>query len=82
MVVSSSNRSPSPMSTRPNPNPNSRTHQEPEGVVPARKSFSGYPLGKPSIISQPRSFIPNTPANSPAGILLLSLSLSLSDARN
>lgn len=69
MVISSSNRSPSPMSRRPNPNPkpspNSRNGQEREGVG-VRKSFSGYPFAKSSIVTQPRNFTPNTPANSPA----------------
>ncbi|XP_021717164.1 uncharacterized protein LOC110685014 [Chenopodium quinoa] len=70
MVTSSSNRSPSPISMRsnpnPNPNPNSRNDQEQREGVGVRKSFSGYPFAKSSIATQPRSFTPNTPVNSPA----------------
>ncbi|KAL2945277.1 Decapping nuclease RAI1 [Bienertia sinuspersici] len=61
MVIASSNRSPSPMRSNPNLNPNSRINQEREGVG-VRKSFSGYPFAKSSIISQPKGFIPNTPS--------------------
>ncbi|KAA8545736.1 hypothetical protein F0562_020813 [Nyssa sinensis] len=60
----SSNRSPSPVSTRPNP-PNSRT---PERNSTVRRSFSGNPFARPSIHTNPKSFNPATPANSPADL--------------
>ncbi|XP_057502667.1 uncharacterized protein LOC130786370 [Actinidia eriantha] len=62
MAVSGS-RSPSPISAR--PNPNSRT---PESNSNARKSFSGNPFTRPSILTNPRSFNPVTPANSPSDL--------------
>ncbi|PSS26152.1 Swi5-dependent recombination DNA repair protein [Actinidia chinensis var. chinensis] len=61
MAVSGS-RSPSPISSR--PNPNSRT---PESNSTAR-SFSGNPFPRPLIFTNPRSFNPVTPANSPADL--------------
>ncbi|KAF7811170.1 uncharacterized protein G2W53_032146 [Senna tora] len=33
---------------------------------PMRRSFTGNPFQKPSVIANPRSFNPNTPANSPS----------------
>ncbi|XP_043709302.1 uncharacterized protein LOC122658418 isoform X2 [Telopea speciosissima] len=61
MVLSSNpNRSPSPISSRTNPNSRS---QESSGI---RKSFSGDPFTRPSIVPNPRGFNPVTPANSPA----------------
>ncbi|OMO63403.1 hypothetical protein COLO4_32472 [Corchorus olitorius] len=33
---------------------------------PMRRSFSGNPFSKPSIVTNPRSFNPSTPANSPS----------------
>ncbi|XVF67402.1 hypothetical protein PTKIN_Ptkin10aG0118100 [Pterospermum kingtungense] len=33
---------------------------------PMRRSFSGNPFTKPSVITNPRAFDPNTPANSPS----------------
>ncbi|KAI7992092.1 hypothetical protein LOK49_LG12G00566 [Camellia lanceoleosa] len=57
----SANRSPSPISTR--PNPNSRT---PETNSNMRRSFSANPFARPSILTNPRSLPPATPANSPA----------------
>ncbi|KAK6916285.1 hypothetical protein RJ641_019146 [Dillenia turbinata] len=54
-------RSSSPVSIR--PNPKSRT---PETINPTRRSFSGNPFARPSIVANPRSFNPHTPANSPA----------------
>ncbi|GFS42890.1 hypothetical protein Acr_00g0082340 [Actinidia rufa] len=62
MAVSGS-RSPSPISAR--QNPNSRT---PESNSNARKSFSGNPFTRPSILTNPRSFNPVTPANSPSDL--------------
>ncbi|XP_054788132.1 uncharacterized protein LOC129293988 [Prosopis cineraria] len=44
-------------------NPNLRNSEISNAV---RRSFSGNPFHKPSIISNPRSFNPNTPANSPS----------------
>ncbi|KAK9286777.1 hypothetical protein L1049_015182 [Liquidambar formosana] len=41
--------------------------QEPQKVNnPIRRSFNGNPFTKPSIVSNPRSFNPMTPANSPS----------------
>ncbi|KAE9448424.1 hypothetical protein C3L33_19678, partial [Rhododendron williamsianum] len=61
-MATSGNRSPSPISTR--PNPNSRT---PEANSTMRRSYSGNPFGKPSVLSNPRVFPPPVaPANSPA----------------
>ncbi|KAI4298694.1 hypothetical protein L6164_032222 [Bauhinia variegata] len=45
------------------PNPNARNSETND---PRRRSFSGNPFPKPSIIAKPRSFNPNTPANSPS----------------
>ncbi|XP_042514295.1 uncharacterized protein LOC122088969 [Macadamia integrifolia] len=59
-ISSNSNRSPSPNSSR--TNPNSRTQES----TCIRKSFSGDPFTRPSIVAYPRSFNPVTPANSPA----------------
>ncbi|KAJ4963740.1 hypothetical protein NE237_023679 [Protea cynaroides] len=53
-IPSNSNRSPSPNSSR---------IQENSCI---RKSFSGDPLNRPSIVPFPRGFNPVTPANSPA----------------
>ncbi|KAK4284373.1 hypothetical protein QN277_001217 [Acacia crassicarpa] len=44
-------------------NPNLRNSEINNSV---RRSFSGNPFHKPSIIANPRSFTPNTPANSPS----------------
>ncbi|KAI9127707.1 hypothetical protein K1719_000700 [Acacia pycnantha] len=44
-------------------NPNLRNSEINNSV---RRSFSGNPFHKPSIIANPRSFNPNTPANSPS----------------
>ncbi|XP_043714470.1 uncharacterized protein LOC122662823 [Telopea speciosissima] len=59
-ISSNSNRSPSPNSSR--TNPNSRTQES----ICIRKSFSGDPFTRPSIVSYPRGFNPVTPTNSPA----------------
>uniref|UniRef100_A0A5B6YSA5 Uncharacterized protein n=1 Tax=Davidia involucrata TaxID=16924 RepID=A0A5B6YSA5_DAVIN len=61
MAAVSSNRSPSPVSTR--QNPNSRTSESNSTV---RRSFSGNPFSRPSVLTNPKSFNPTTPANSPA----------------
>ncbi|KAK6945934.1 hypothetical protein RJ641_013478, partial [Dillenia turbinata] len=60
---SMASRSSSPVSIR--PNPKSRT---PENINPMRRSFTGNPFAKPSIVANPRSFNPHTLANSPAGV--------------
>ncbi|XP_074343447.1 uncharacterized protein LOC141682640 [Apium graveolens] len=52
-----SNRSPSPLQSRPSTNPNLRASETNSSI---RRSFTGNPFGRP------RSFVPNTPANSPA----------------
>ncbi|KAI4295899.1 hypothetical protein L6164_035895 [Bauhinia variegata] len=44
-------------------NPNARNSETSD---PMRRSFCGNPFPKPSIIANPRSFNPNTPANSPS----------------
>jgi len=57
----SSNKSPSPLSARPVPPPHSRTSEN------TRRSFTGNPFSRPSVLSTHRGFNPVTPANSPAG---------------
>ncbi|KAH0727324.1 hypothetical protein KY284_003189 [Solanum tuberosum] len=56
----SSNKSPSPLSARPVPPPHSRTSEN------TRRSFTGNPFSRPSVLSTHRGFNPVTPANSPA----------------
>lgn len=57
------NRSPSPNLARPNPNLRAS-----ETNSTMRRSFSGNPFARPSsLVTNPRSFNPTTPANSPAG---------------
>ncbi|KAL2537222.1 hypothetical protein Fot_18613 [Forsythia ovata] len=56
------NRSPSPLSTRPI-NPNTKNSESNTG---ARRSFNGNPFSKPYVHTNPRSFYPSTPANSPS----------------
>ncbi|KAL3350415.1 hypothetical protein AABB24_023071 [Solanum stoloniferum] len=56
----SSNKSPSPLSARPVPPPHSRTSEN------TRRSFTGNPFSRPSVLSTQRGFNPVTPANSPA----------------
>lgn len=51
------------MSNRPNSNSGSRNS---ETSNPMRRSFSGNPFTKPSVVPNPRGFNPNTPANSPS----------------
>ncbi|KAH7866785.1 hypothetical protein Vadar_024915 [Vaccinium darrowii] len=63
-MATSGNRSPSPISSR--PNPNSRT---PEANSTMRRSYSGNPFAKPSVLSNARSFPPVAPANSPVSDL-------------
>ncbi|KAM7479085.1 hypothetical protein LguiA_027298 [Lonicera macranthoides] len=56
------NRSPSPNLAR--PNPNLRASETNSNM---RRSFSGNPFARPSsLLTNPRSFNPTTPANSPA----------------
>ncbi|XVF01423.1 hypothetical protein REPUB_Repub04eG0087800 [Reevesia pubescens] len=45
---------------------NRPTMKKSELSDPMRRSFSGSPFTKPSIITNPRAFNPNTPANSPS----------------
>ncbi|MCD7451116.1 hypothetical protein HAX54_009728 [Datura stramonium] len=59
----SSNRSPSSLSARPVP-PNPRISENTNST--ARRSFSGNPFSRPSVIATQRGFNPVTPANSPA----------------
>lgn len=66
----SNNKSPLSSSVPSNPNPRSS-----EISNPMRRSFSGNPFSKPSLIANPRTNFPNTPVNSPSG---MDLSLSLS----
>lgn len=61
-MAMSSNRSPSPLLSRA-ANPNLRSSESNSTI---RRSFSGNPFARPSVLTNPRSFIPNTPANSPA----------------
>ncbi|XP_004231381.1 uncharacterized protein [Solanum lycopersicum] len=56
----SSNKSPSPITARPVPPPHSRTSEN------TRRSFTGNPFSRPSLLSTQRGFNPVTPANSPA----------------
>ncbi|XP_062082923.1 uncharacterized protein LOC133789177 [Humulus lupulus] len=56
-----SNKSPSPISGRANPNARSS-----EIGNSMRRSFTGNPFSKPSIVPNPRGLNPNTPANSPS----------------
>ncbi|XP_049389398.1 uncharacterized protein LOC125853709 [Solanum stenotomum] len=56
----SSNKSPSPLSARPVPPLHSRTSEN------TRRSFTGNPFSRPSVLSTQRGFNPVTPANSPA----------------
>lgn len=81
MAIESSNRSPSPMSIRQNPNPNpnfsnSRNHAEKRGDTSVRRSASGSPFSKPSVVAHPipwsfssKTTSGNCPA--PAGLSLL-----------
>ncbi|KAB1208605.1 hypothetical protein CJ030_MR7G007745 [Morella rubra] len=62
MAVPSNKYSSSPL-TSSRPNSNSRNS---EISNPMRRSFSGNPFAKPSIVANPRGFNPNTPANSPS----------------
>ncbi|KAK1359130.1 hypothetical protein POM88_043604 [Heracleum sosnowskyi] len=57
------NRSPSPLQTRPTTNPNLRASETNSSI---RRSFTGNPFSRPLVHTSPRSFVPNTPANSPA----------------
>ncbi|KAJ9705361.1 hypothetical protein PVL29_003415 [Vitis rotundifolia] len=59
----SSNRSPSPSPVTSRSNPNSRNSEINNTL---RRSFSGNPFSKPSIVANPRGFNPVTPANSPS----------------
>lgn len=63
----------SPIPSRPT-NPNSRNSE----INPMRRSFSGSPFSKPSIISPQRGggFNPNTPVNSPSGLISFTVSFS------
>ncbi|KAL7002924.1 hypothetical protein U1Q18_004082 [Sarracenia purpurea var. burkii] len=63
-METSASRSPSPISTR--PIPYSRTN--PETSSNMRRSFSGNPFSRPSVLSNHRGFTPVTPANSPADL--------------
>ena len=47
--------------------PNSSARNS-ETSNPIRRSFSGNPFTKPSVVTNPRGFNPNTPANSPSGL--------------
>ncbi|XP_027368660.1 uncharacterized protein LOC113874644 [Abrus precatorius] len=58
LTAMSSNKSSSVLS---NPNPRSS-----EISNPMRRSFTGNPFAKPSVIANPRTNFPNTPANSPS----------------
>ncbi|XP_052199293.1 uncharacterized protein LOC127806197 [Diospyros lotus] len=63
-MAASANRSPSPISARPNPNPRAS-----ETNSPMRRSFSGNPFARPSILTNhQKSCVPATPANSPADV--------------
>nr|CAN75064.1 hypothetical protein VITISV_025472 [Vitis vinifera] len=59
----SSNGSPSPSPVTSRSNPNSRNSEINNTL---RRSFSGNPFTKPSIVANPRGFNPVTPANSPS----------------
>jgi hypothetical protein len=70
MAASKKLDSRSPIPSRPT-NPNSRNS---ETSNPMRRSFSGSPFVKPSIISNQRGgggggFNPNTPVNTPSGLI-------------
>ncbi|KAK9941751.1 hypothetical protein M0R45_007446 [Rubus argutus] len=61
MPSNKSSSSSSPIATR--PSPNSRNS---EIANPVRRSFTGNPFSKPSIVANARSINPNSPANSPS----------------
>ncbi|GMN52418.1 hypothetical protein TIFTF001_021565 [Ficus carica] len=61
MAAPSNKSSSSPIPGRANPSPRSS-----EIGNPMRRSFTGNPFSKPSIIPNPRGLNPNTPANSPS----------------
>ncbi|KAL4615148.1 hypothetical protein ACB092_07G104200 [Castanea dentata] len=56
-----SNKASTIMSGRPN-----SSARNSETSNPIRRSFSGNPFTKPSVVTNPRGFNPNTPANSPS----------------
>ncbi|XVE66691.1 hypothetical protein DITRI_Ditri08aG0098900 [Diplodiscus trichospermus] len=58
-TTSSSSSSSIPCRTNPN-------MKKSELCDPKRRSFSGNPFTKPSVITNPKAFNPNTPANSPS----------------
>ncbi|PON55164.1 Transmembrane protein [Parasponia andersonii] len=60
-VPSNKSSSSSPISGRANPNARSS-----EIGNPMRRSFTGNPFSKPSVVLNPRGLNPNTPANSPS----------------
>ncbi|XP_047312531.1 uncharacterized protein LOC124915826 [Impatiens glandulifera] len=64
-MAASSNRSPSPTPNR-QQNPSSRILEQ---SPIARRSFIGSPFSRPSILSNPKTFCPITPANSPSSDL-------------
>ncbi|KAF7142799.1 hypothetical protein RHSIM_Rhsim05G0093300 [Rhododendron simsii] len=69
-MATSGNRSPSPMSTRPNLSGTGSNSRTPEANSTMRRSYSGNPFAKPSVLSNPRVFPPPVaPANSPASDL-------------
>ncbi|XP_027112689.1 uncharacterized protein [Coffea arabica] len=64
MAVPSNSRSPSPLSSRPTA---SHSRNSSDSNAAARRSFSGNHVARPSVLTNPRSLNPVTPANSPAG---------------
>ncbi|XP_061345571.1 uncharacterized protein LOC133291333 [Gastrolobium bilobum] len=63
MPSNKSSSSSSSSSVPSNPNPRSS-----EISNTMRRSFTGNPFAKPSVVTNPRSIFPNTPANSPSDI--------------